>query len=198
MTASPESGGRWYYVHEGRRKGPVDNAQLVDLILEGEIPEDCLIWRQGLDKWAPASEVDEIKRELPPPIPVPDGPAAGGDGPGDAEVLAASLLGEAAVDGSAQPGGRRRRRHRTRYRIAPSRPRWLLPLIVMVLVVIVVLWYLLRRVNEVPQGRIILEGAVFDDTSAPSRRLPASPGWRARDRGTADPPTAPTARRTSP
>ncbi len=176
MTASPEGGGRWYYVHEGRRKGPVGNAQLVDLILEGEIPQDSLIWRQGLDEWAPASQVEEIKRELPPPIPAQDGSVADRETPGVAESLAADLLGEAAVEGSPHSGGRRRRRHRTRYRIAPSRPRWLLPLIVMVLVVIVVLWYMLRRVNEVPQGRIILEGAVWGDTSAPSRRPPASPG----------------------
>lgn len=176
MTASPESGGRWYYVHDGRRKGPVGGAQLVALILEGQIPESSLIWRQGLDEWAPASEVEEIKRELPPPIPVQDGSAANREGPDEAEALAAGLLGEAALDGSALSGGRRRRRHRTRYRIVASRPRWLLPLIVMVLVVVAVLWYLLRRVNEVPQGRIILEGAIWDDTSAPSRRPPASPG----------------------
>ena len=82
------------------------------------------------------------------------------------------------VGGQVDPGLRRDDEGVTyhAYRIARSRPRWLLPLIVTVLVVIVVLWYLLRRVNEVPQGRIILEGAVWDDTSAPSRRRPASPG----------------------
>ena len=107
--------------------------------------------------------------------PVRDGSAADRDTLGEAEALAEGLQGTG--DESTRSGERRRRRHRsTRYRIAHPRPRWLLPLIVMVLVVIVVLWYLLRRVNEVPQGRIILEGAVWDDTSAPSRRPPASPG----------------------
>jgi hypothetical protein len=120
--------------------------------------------------------VEEIKRELPPPIPVQEGTAAEREGLGEAEALAAGLLGDPTVDGPSHSGGRRRRRHRTRYRIAPSRSRWLLPLLVMVLVVVVVLWYLLRRVNEVPQGRIILEGAIWDDTSAPSRRPPAFPG----------------------
>jgi|SRR5438445_7979681 len=177
MTASPESAGRWFYVHEGRRKGPVDNAQLVELILGGEIPDSTLIWRPGLDEWGPASGVDEIKRELPPPIPAPDGSAADRDPLGEVDALDEGLEGMGAGDESTHSGEHRRRRHRsTRYRIARSRPRWLLPLIVTVLVVIVVLWYLLRRVNEVPQGRIILEGAVWDDTSAPSRRRPASPG----------------------
>ncbi len=176
MTASPETAGRWFYVHAGRRKGPVDNAQLVELILGGEIPDSTLVWRSGLDEWAPARGVDEIKRELPPPIPVREGSATDGDARGEAEALAEGLEGLAEGDESIPSGERRRRRHRTRYRIARSRPRWLLPLIVMVLVVIVVLWYLLRRVNEVPPGRIILEGAVWDDTSAPSRRPPASPG----------------------
>ena len=153
----------------------MSNAQLVELILAGEIPESTLIWRPGLDEWAPASRVDEIRRELPPPIPVRDGSAADRDTLGEAEALAEGLQGTG--DESTRSGERRRRRHRsTRYRIAHPRPRWLLPLIVMVLVVIVVLWYLLRRVNEVPPGRIILEGAVWDDTSAPSRRPPASPG----------------------
>jgi len=177
MTASPETAGRWFYVHEGLRKGPVDNAELVALILDGEIPESTLIWRPGLDEWAPASRVDEIRHELPPPIPVGDGSAAERDALGEAGALAEGLEGTDAGDESSRSGERRRRRHRsTRYRIARARPRWLLPLIVMVLVVIVVLWYLLRRVNEVPPGRIILEGAVWDDTSAPSRRPPASPG----------------------
>ncbi len=177
MTASPETAGRWFYVHEGRRKGPVDNAQLVELILGGEIPEDTLIWRPGLEEWAPAGLVEEIKRELPPPIPVRDGSPAERDALAEAEALAEGPEGTAAGEESTPSGERRRRRHRsTRYRIARTRPRWLLPLIVMVLVVIVVLWYLLRRVNEVPQGRIILEGAVWDDTSAPSRRPPAFPG----------------------
>ncbi len=113
MTASPETAGRWFYVHEGRRKGPVDNAQLVELILGGEIPEDTLIWRPGLEEWAPAGLVEEIKRELPPPIPVRDGSPAERDALAEAEALAEGPEGTAAGEESTPSGERRRRRHRS-------------------------------------------------------------------------------------
>ena len=87
MTDHPETSGRWFYVHEGRRKGPVSVAQLADLILAQDLPEESLVWRHGLDEWAPASSVDEIKRELPPPLPspAPDKATARAEAVADAE-----------------------------------------------------------------------------------------------------------------
>jgi hypothetical protein len=188
MTGNDETGGRWFYVQEGHRKGPVALAELVALILGGAVPEDTLIWRVGLGEWVKANSVEEIQRELPPPIPGKDGGRPGQVGELSREEALAEELDEGDSDetgpvestpaaGSARPGGRRRRRHRSRFRLATSRRRWLVPLLVMLIVVVVVLWYLLRRFNEVPQGQVILQGAMSEQArpvGAPWR--PVRPG----------------------
>lgn len=183
MTETGEAGIRWFYVQEGRRKGPLELAELVALILGGELPEDSLIWRAGLEEWVKANSVEEIQRELPPPIPVKDGEPPGevpatsrGESPAEEPDEAESDDAEpepvetTAGGGLPRPGGRRRRRHRPRYRLAAGRRRWIVPFIVMLIVVVVVLWYLLRRFNEVPQGQVILQGAL----SEPARPVAAS------------------------
>jgi hypothetical protein len=185
MTDNGETGVRWFYVQEGRRKGPLAVAELVALILGGAVPEDTLIWRAGLGEWVKANSVEEIQRELPPPIPNRAGADQGALS--REEALAEELdegesdetgtVGTNPADGSARLGGHRRRRHRARYRLAARRRRWLVPLLVMLVVVAVVLWYLLRRFNEVPQGQVILQGAVSEQArpvGAPWR--PVRPG----------------------
>jgi hypothetical protein len=183
MTDNGEAGVRWFYVQEGRRKGPVGVAELVALVLGGEVPEDALIWRAGLGEWVKANSVEEIQRELPPPIPKQDGgPPEQGGAPSREETLAEELDGGESEEtgpvgtnpsgGTARLGGRRRRHHRTRIRLAASRRRWLVPFLVMLFVVVVVLWYLLRRFNEVPQGQVILQGAVSEEAR------PVGAPWR--------------------
>ena len=167
MTDHPETGGRWFYVHEGRRKGPVSVARLAELILAQDLPEDILVWRHGLDQWAPATSVDEIKRELPPPLPGPAtdkplaqaGAVAEAEGPGEDSRDGAEDR-EPGPDGPNDRRGDRKRRHRHRSRQGSRRPRWLMPLIIMVFIVVVVLWYLLRRFNEAPPGSISLQSAL--------------------------------------
>ena len=204
MSGRSKPGGRWFYVRDGRRNGPVALGQLVELILRQEIQEDALIWRSGLDEWIKANSLADVQRQLPPPIPggagasidrmdaLAEAHALDVDAPGEAEAGEAEeearrgesdgetrdaemdpdapddATGREAGDGETADGatagatpGRmhRRRRHRTRHRLSGPHRRWLLPLIVAVLMVIVVLWYLLRRANEVPPGRIIQEGA---------------------------------------
>ena len=66
--------------------GPLGLPELVALILGGEVPEDTLIWRVGLGEWVKANSVEEIQRELPPPIPGRDGD---GGPPGKVGELAA-------------------------------------------------------------------------------------------------------------
>ena len=201
MSGRSKPAGRWFYVVDGRRNGPVALGQLVELILRQEIPEDTLIWRSGLDEWIKANSLADVQRQLPPPIPgvarasidhmdaLAEAQALDADAPEEAEAGEAEAEEEARggvaaetrdgkADGDAPDGAtargaeddetadgathrrmHRRRRHRIRHRLASPRPGWLLPLIVAVLMVIVVLWYLLRRANEVPPGRIIQEGA---------------------------------------
>jgi GYF domain 2 len=143
---------RWFYAHGGRRHGPVEISRLVDLILAGEIPETTLIWHPGLSEWVTAGDLDEIRRELPPPLPAPalpeSDPAAGL--PTDPPDAAADL-----EEGS---GKRRRRKHR--HRNPRDKTQWLLPLLLILLLLMIGLWLLLRRMNEVPAGRIILQGSL--------------------------------------
>ena len=174
MTSDPEPGVRWFYVEDGRRKGPVGVPQLVELILGGRLAEDALVWRSGLEAWVPADSIEEVRRELPPPIPGDEEPGEREDAREAAERLAEAAEGPGPEEaaGEAPPGqGRRKRRHR-RNRPARSRPRWLVPLVVMVVVVIVVLWYLLRRINEVPPGQIILQGSLASPASPGPPELP--------------------------
>ena len=75
-----------------------------------------------------------------------------------------------------RPGGTAPAAPSARYRLAAGRRRWLVPLIVMLVVVVFVLWYLLRRFNEVPQGQVIFQGALSEvgrPVEAPS--CPARP-----------------------
>jgi len=60
---------RWFYGTPDGRKGPVSRDVLVDLLLCGELPESTLVWYSGLPDWRPASEVPDLRREFPPPLP---------------------------------------------------------------------------------------------------------------------------------
>ncbi len=159
---------RWFYAHGGRRHGPVEISRLVDLILAGEIPETTLIWHPGLSEWVTAGDLDEIRRELPPPLPAPalpeSDPAAGL--PTDPPDAAADL-----GEGS---GKRRRRKHR--HRNPRDKTQWLLPLLLILLLLMIGLWLLLRRMNEVPAGRIILQGSLAGAAGAEGHE-PLARNW---------------------
>jgi len=63
----------WYYVSEGARFGPVDEAVLADLIREGRVVPETLVWTEGAS-WASArsSSVGYLFQhgpDAPPPIP---------------------------------------------------------------------------------------------------------------------------------
>jgi hypothetical protein len=145
---------RWFYAHGGRRHGPVEISRLVDLILAGEIPETTLIWHPGLSEWVMAGDLDDIRRELPPPLPLP-APALSESDP--AAALPTDPPGAAADLGEGS-GTRRRRKHR--HRSTRDKRQWLLPLLLILLLLMIGLWLLLRRMNEVPAGRIILQGSL--------------------------------------
>jgi hypothetical protein len=147
---------RWFYAHGGRRHGPVDVSRLVDLILAGEIPETTLIWHPGLAEWVIAGDLDEIRRELPPPLPVPGPPES------DPATGLPQDPPDPAADLGESSGVRRRRKHR--HRNQRDRTQWLLPLLVILLLLMIGLWLLLRRMNEVPPGRIILQGSLAGST----------------------------------
>jgi uncharacterized RDD family membrane protein YckC len=47
----------WYYVEAGQQAGPVDDAQLAELVRSGRIQPDTLVWREGMTDWLPYQTV---------------------------------------------------------------------------------------------------------------------------------------------
>src|SRR4051812_19604137 len=47
----------WYYVEQGQQAGPVDDAQLEELLRNGRIQPETLIWREGMANWAAYGQV---------------------------------------------------------------------------------------------------------------------------------------------
>jgi len=56
----------WYYVDAGQQAGPVDDAQLEELLRSGRIQNDTLVWQEGMANWAPYSQA-----KTPPPAAAP-------------------------------------------------------------------------------------------------------------------------------
>ena len=84
----------WFYVLEGKRRGPFDRAQLVTELCALDDPRRTLVWNEGLTRWSPAGDIEELARSLPPPVPLDAPipiPAASGTLP-IAGVVTAPLL----------------------------------------------------------------------------------------------------------
>lgn len=58
----------WFYVSNGQQAGPVDDAQLADLVRTGAIQPDTLVWREGMANWQPWRAVAGPPPPLPPPV----------------------------------------------------------------------------------------------------------------------------------
>jgi hypothetical protein len=56
----------WYYLLNGQRQGPVDDAGLELLVRQGTVQDDTLVWREGLAEWQPYGSV-KPKPAAPPP-----------------------------------------------------------------------------------------------------------------------------------
>ena len=55
----------WFYiVVSGERCGPLDPAALRQQVRDGTLTSDTLVWKQGMDEWAPASQVSQVARLL--------------------------------------------------------------------------------------------------------------------------------------
>ncbi len=58
---------KWYYADAGRQVGPVEDAQLDELVRSGAVRDDTLVWREGMANWQPHSAV----RGPSKPVPIP-------------------------------------------------------------------------------------------------------------------------------
>jgi len=63
----------WFYIQDSAQKGPVEKAELVELLKSGHLPPDTLVWTHYMQDWTRASEVDDLRRPTvaaPPPAPL--------------------------------------------------------------------------------------------------------------------------------
>jgi len=59
----------WYYAdHQQQRQGPVPAVQLQQLLGQGQITADTLVWRQGMAQWQPLHGVAELAVSAPTPV----------------------------------------------------------------------------------------------------------------------------------
>jgi hypothetical protein len=55
---------QWYYGREGQQNGPVDEQALRDLIAQGIVTDQTMVWREGMVNWLPKSAVPELQASL--------------------------------------------------------------------------------------------------------------------------------------
>ncbi len=56
----------WYYANGGQQLGPVDEAALDDLVRQGVVRADTLVWKAGMPSWQPHSSA-RPQAAAPPP-----------------------------------------------------------------------------------------------------------------------------------
>ena len=47
----------WYYANQGQQAGPVDDASFDNLVRQGVVRDDSLVWKEGMAEWKPYSAV---------------------------------------------------------------------------------------------------------------------------------------------
>ncbi|HWH68961.1 MAG TPA: DUF4339 domain-containing protein [Candidatus Sulfotelmatobacter sp.] len=63
----------WYYALDNEQKGPVDRSQLEQLLQQGIISGDTLVWQEGMADWLPYSAVAAPAVAAPPVSVSPSG-----------------------------------------------------------------------------------------------------------------------------
>ena len=70
-------GQEWYYRQNGQKNGPISGAEMKQLAAAGKLQAADMIWKQGMEKWVPASSVTGLfpaaqvpgATKVPPPLP---------------------------------------------------------------------------------------------------------------------------------
>lgn len=63
----------WFAVIAGQQTGPYSDEQIQDLIKQGRVVRDTMVWCEGMSNWCKATEVQGLvpSSHMPPPIPPP-------------------------------------------------------------------------------------------------------------------------------
>jgi hypothetical protein len=71
----------WFYASEGKQQGPYPEGQFRDLIAQGIVRPDTLVWSEGMAGWQKAAEIPGlIGSGAPPMVPAGGPPMMGGGG----------------------------------------------------------------------------------------------------------------------
>jgi cobalamin synthase len=83
----------WFYAANGQQQGPFGEAQLRDLIANGTVRADTLVWTEGMAGWQKAAEVPGLMASAggPPVLPMGGSPPMMGAGGGPGHALSADL-----------------------------------------------------------------------------------------------------------
>jgi len=70
----------WYYAANNEQKGPVNEAELKEMLAGNQITPATLVWQEGMEAWAPANSLPAFTFRAPPtpaaPKPAPAIPPA--------------------------------------------------------------------------------------------------------------------------
>ncbi len=71
----------WFYASEGKQQGPFPEGQFRDLVAQGIVRPDTLVWSEGMAGWQKAAEIPGlIGGGAPPMMPAGGPPMMGGSG----------------------------------------------------------------------------------------------------------------------
>lgn len=65
----------WWYAVGQEKIGPCSSSELMDLVTQGKLFPDTLVWKEGMPNWVPASRIKGLWQNLPatppavPPLP---------------------------------------------------------------------------------------------------------------------------------
>ncbi|PTX99416.1 hypothetical protein DB346_16345 [Verrucomicrobia bacterium LW23] len=99
----------WYYAQNSEQKGPVNEAEIKELLAAKAIAPDALVWKEGMGEWTPANKVPEFVMRTPPkpaasaaPAPVASAPAPSPSAsPLSEREIASSFAGASSSGGAA-------------------------------------------------------------------------------------------------
>lgn len=66
----------WYYIADGGKVGPVDDAEMARLVSDGTVQRGTKVWAPGKEDWSEVERTD-LGRLLPAPPPLPKPRGAG-------------------------------------------------------------------------------------------------------------------------
>jgi hypothetical protein len=69
----------WFYAAEGKQQGPFPDGQFRDLLAQGVVRPDTLVWTEGMAGWQKAAEIPGLIGGAPPAVPM-GAPALGQSG----------------------------------------------------------------------------------------------------------------------